>query len=1603
MTKNKLLLSALSLILCLAMLIGTTFAWFTDSAISAGNIIESGELKVTMEWADKYDSATWTDASEGAIFTHENWEPGYTEVKYIKITNEGELNLKWKLTVEADGEVSILSDVIDVYYVNPASGNLESLDGLTTVGNLTAVLNDKIDTTGSLVPEESTILAIAFHMDENAGNEYQELTLCEEGFSVKLIATQDTGESDSFGDDYDAGAEWPDFEMNFSATKSLEGVNTLYGALTSDVIIRHSSGAYAVVPAGTKLADGVTELEFSGKNATKGNIKEEAKSYDIHIEGIADDNEACITVYIGAILPEGLSDTEVKLYHEDVQMTRVNSVADFSINNQFTYDPATGSVVLYVNNFSVFSAVQATASVWTDDTVADTSWYNENDTEFVLKDVADFLGFRDLVDAGNNFAGITVTLASDIDLNNKLFNPIGGGWAYNNGQTFNGTFDGGNHTIYNLYANGWELDATGDNHSSTSKGAGLFSSIHNATIKNLAVVGSELVVETTSIGIIAGCAQGKCTFENIIVSNATLGNYQMRNGGIVGDIYVIESDGVSEGEYSHTFKNIVVDSSVKLSSMWGDFDTGNGGVIGGKYGSAKVLMENVVVAAELDVFSDVTAAYQWYAYRRCGMLVGYTGQNSPKQATNAAADFLTCENVNVYYGEWTNYTYYQFNNQDSATGRRYPWVRAESSPYNGAFSNVRYGVPTFDGVKVSEMDEATLNQKKSGFAAITFNQLYGGGQGVYGCADHKNGGVTTYYSLPKTFYIVNNFNWDTLKVQYNFKNGDDIWETTVDGIELVKNNGVYRVDIPQSAYSFTIIDGLDHETDAFIVSELTEKATYTLDGKIPAAIVNDTVYGSLQDAINAANGDIITLLRDITLTSSLKVNNGTRVTLDLNGKTIEADTPDQEVRIEVLLVDGEDSEVTICGNGTMLAKGDAEYVEVISAINHGKVTIENGTFISDGCTAIYATTNAIVNIQGGYYEAKELYEGKNYLIDVNELISKENWGKIIITGGSFVGFDPANHNNDGADYTNKLARGLHSIKNDNNYEVTTEHNFIDGECACGYKTFVLSIKDYASSNGWEDAKQYKTVEFNDHISANVVGGGNTGKYYTNGNNWRLYQTENAKLQFNSNGANIISIKVTYTSDKNGTLIFNGENISSGTKLNIISDMVQLNVGNTSSENNGQVRVTEIEIVYDCISEDIDTPESDSEKETDLEVETDSEIDTDTDTESESDTPTESGWIKTDLTDIKADDVVVIVWTTSNGTSYAPSNHNGTSSAPSAVVVTVQGDKLTGDINDNIKWNISNNNGNLTIYPDGTTEKWLYCTSTNNGVRVGTNNNKVFTIDASSGYLKNNATNRYLGVYTTNPDIRCYTSTTTNIQGQTLSFYVLTGETSSGSEGNEPTTPDTTVCEHTNKTITSNATCTTAGTMTVTCDDCGEISTEEIPAKGHNYNNGICDVCGEKDPNAGSSTEPADPITLATFEFGANGSASHSDGSEKISYTETNNGYTLELSGMSKVYGSARDAKGNSCLKLGTGSAAGKFSFTVPEDVTSVVIYIAKYKDNTSKVTINGTTYTLTKNSDNGEYDEITIDTTSNKTITLTTVSGGYRAMLNAIEFMGTSK
>lgn len=211
-TKRALAMSFVSVFLCVCMLVGTTFAWFTDTVTSSNNIIKSGTLDVEMSWADgKTDPAntTWKNAAEGAIFKNDLWEPGYTEVRHIKIENKGTLALKYQLNITANGNVSKLADVIDVYYADPAVKVADrTLGGLAERGTLTAALAGMSTTAyGELAAGASDTVTIALKMQEDATNEYQNLAIGSD-FAVQLVATQLEAEVDSFDKTYDKGAAW---------------------------------------------------------------------------------------------------------------------------------------------------------------------------------------------------------------------------------------------------------------------------------------------------------------------------------------------------------------------------------------------------------------------------------------------------------------------------------------------------------------------------------------------------------------------------------------------------------------------------------------------------------------------------------------------------------------------------------------------------------------------------------------------------------------------------------------------------------------------------------------------------------------------------------------------------------------------------------------------------------------------------------------------------------------------------------------------------------------------------------------------------------------------------------------------------------------------------------------------------------------------------------------------------------------------------------------------------------------------------------------------------------------------------------------------------
>ena len=203
-TKKALRGSLFALFLCIVLLIGTTFAWFTDTASTGVNKIQSGRLDVGLEMKD--NDGKWVNAEGKTLQFKVNktipaegtqilWEPGCTyELPELRVVNKGNLALKYKIQITGIQGDEELNKVIDWTY--SVSG--EAVASLDTERHLAAKTgeDDVFDT-----------LKIKGHMQESAGNEYQDKSI--DGVSITVIATQDTVENDSFGNTYDANAAYP--------------------------------------------------------------------------------------------------------------------------------------------------------------------------------------------------------------------------------------------------------------------------------------------------------------------------------------------------------------------------------------------------------------------------------------------------------------------------------------------------------------------------------------------------------------------------------------------------------------------------------------------------------------------------------------------------------------------------------------------------------------------------------------------------------------------------------------------------------------------------------------------------------------------------------------------------------------------------------------------------------------------------------------------------------------------------------------------------------------------------------------------------------------------------------------------------------------------------------------------------------------------------------------------------------------------------------------------------------------------------------------------------------------------------------------------------
>ena len=296
-TKRALISSALAILMCAAMLIGTTFAWFTDTASTAVNKIQAGNLNIELQMKD--NDGNWVNA-EGKTLpflvkgeipaegTQILWEPGCTyQVPEMRILNKGNLAVKAYIYIsgfKSNGGSGVdLRDVLE--------WETSMYDGILTFPN-----ND-ISVT-KMRPNGDLKFNIKCHMKEDAGNEYQGLSV--EGISITVVATQDTVENDSFNDQYDKDAPLDFVPVSTAAELKSVFANAAGGdvnvSLTDDIDLGEDK-TLMIVDENSDIGD--INIQANGhtvKNAVAGaRVLQMAKS----------DTERTITITGAKIVSEG--------------------------------------------------------------------------------------------------------------------------------------------------------------------------------------------------------------------------------------------------------------------------------------------------------------------------------------------------------------------------------------------------------------------------------------------------------------------------------------------------------------------------------------------------------------------------------------------------------------------------------------------------------------------------------------------------------------------------------------------------------------------------------------------------------------------------------------------------------------------------------------------------------------------------------------------------------------------------------------------------------------------------------------------------------------------------------------------------------------------------------------------------------------------------------------------------------------------------------------------------------------------------------------------------------------------------------------------------
>ena len=283
-TKRALLTSVMALVMCVVMLVGTTFAWFTDTASTGVNKIQAGNLDIELAYKNSTTSGEFKKADKNTPVFDNNalWEPGHVEYVVLKIRNAGNLALKYKLGINIANEVGStnvygnelkLSNYIKFAVLEgdktvPTAGYEFNRDNLVAAAGEGAVLSTGYTAEDNLLKDGSKIVTLVVWMPTDVSNKANHKTGVDAptiDLGIKVDATQYTYEKDSFDNQYDAKA---DVELATSTAingQSYASVQEAYEAVQPQVSTVFGLGQEAFSDSDTDKCAKFDELFPNGK------------------------------------------------------------------------------------------------------------------------------------------------------------------------------------------------------------------------------------------------------------------------------------------------------------------------------------------------------------------------------------------------------------------------------------------------------------------------------------------------------------------------------------------------------------------------------------------------------------------------------------------------------------------------------------------------------------------------------------------------------------------------------------------------------------------------------------------------------------------------------------------------------------------------------------------------------------------------------------------------------------------------------------------------------------------------------------------------------------------------------------------------------------------------------------------------------------------------------------------------------------------------------------------------------------------------------------------------------------------------------------------